>query len=128
MKVTFHDPCYLGRHNKIFDAPREDLKSAGVEVVEMPRNSAKSFCLRRRRRASVEGRRSRLGARQYDALCRGKNPLVQRRLRLVVHSVWELMTDASKADGGTIQVKRYRGNRRRKNEIIFYSNEKAGYK
>lgn len=44
MKVTFHDPCYLGRHNKITDAPREDLKSAGVDFVEMPRNGAKSFC------------------------------------------------------------------------------------
>ncbi|MEP6895193.1 MAG: (Fe-S)-binding protein [Chloroflexota bacterium] len=44
MKVTFHDPCYLGRHNKITDAPRDDLKSAGLEVVEMPRHGAKSFC------------------------------------------------------------------------------------
>jgi Fe-S oxidoreductase len=44
LRVTFHDPCYLGRHNKITDAPRDDLKSAGVEVVEMPRHGAKSFC------------------------------------------------------------------------------------
>ncbi len=44
MKVTFHDPCYLGRHNKVTDAPRDSLKSAGVETVEMPRNGAKSFC------------------------------------------------------------------------------------
>jgi Fe-S oxidoreductase len=44
MKVTFHDPCYLGRHNGTFDAPRQDLKSAGLQVVEMPRNGAKSFC------------------------------------------------------------------------------------
>jgi Fe-S oxidoreductase len=44
MKATFHDPCYLGRHNGIFDAPRQDLKSAGLQVVEMPRNRAKSFC------------------------------------------------------------------------------------
>lgn len=43
-KVTFHDPCYLGRHNKTFDAPRDALKSAGALTVEMPRNSAKSFC------------------------------------------------------------------------------------
>ncbi|MFN8426619.1 MAG: (Fe-S)-binding protein [Anaerolineales bacterium] len=42
--VTFHDPCYLGRHNKIFDAPREALKSTGALTIEMPRNSAKSFC------------------------------------------------------------------------------------
>src|SRR5574337_864871 len=44
MKITFHDPCYLGRHNKIFEAPRDALKSAGVETVEMPRHGAKSFC------------------------------------------------------------------------------------
>ncbi|MDD2920846.1 MAG: heterodisulfide reductase-related iron-sulfur binding cluster [Anaerolineales bacterium] len=44
MKVTFHDPCYLGRHNKITDAPREALKSAGALTIEMPRNSEKSFC------------------------------------------------------------------------------------
>lgn len=44
MKVTFHDPCYLGRHNGVVDAPREALKSAGLVTVEMPRNSAKSFC------------------------------------------------------------------------------------
>jgi Fe-S oxidoreductase len=44
IKVTFHDPCYLGRHNQIFDAPRDDLKAAGNEVVEMPRHADKSFC------------------------------------------------------------------------------------
>ncbi len=44
MKITFHDPCYLGRHNKMTDAPRDALKSAGAETVEMPRNGAKSFC------------------------------------------------------------------------------------
>ncbi|KAA0268133.1 MAG: (Fe-S)-binding protein, partial [Chloroflexi bacterium] len=43
-KVTFHDPCYLGRHNKEFDAPRDALKSAGALTIEMPRSGAKSFC------------------------------------------------------------------------------------
>ena len=42
--VTFHDPCYLGRHNKEVDAPRDALKSAGALTIEMPRNGAKSFC------------------------------------------------------------------------------------
>jgi len=44
LSVTFHDPCYLGRHNGIVDAPRDALKSAGLVTVEMPRNSQKSFC------------------------------------------------------------------------------------
>jgi Fe-S oxidoreductase len=44
MQVTFHDPCYLGRHNHIFEAPREDLKAVGLITVEMPRHGAKSFC------------------------------------------------------------------------------------
>jgi Fe-S oxidoreductase len=42
--VTFHDPCYLGRQNGLTAAPRDALKLAGLETVEMPRNSAKSFC------------------------------------------------------------------------------------
>jgi Fe-S oxidoreductase len=44
LPITFHDPCYLGRHNNIFDAPRETLKSVGATTIEMPRNSEKSFC------------------------------------------------------------------------------------
>jgi Fe-S oxidoreductase/nitrate reductase gamma subunit len=43
-KVTFHDPCNLGRINGEFDAPRNVLASQGVEVVEMKRNKMNSFC------------------------------------------------------------------------------------
>jgi Fe-S oxidoreductase len=43
--VTFHDPCYLGRHNGILDAPRDALsKGLGLEVTEMPRSGRNSFC------------------------------------------------------------------------------------
>ncbi|HEX5540649.1 MAG TPA: (Fe-S)-binding protein [Micromonospora sp.] len=43
--ITYHDPCYLGRHNRIFSPPREVLGSAaGNGIVEMPRNAERSFC------------------------------------------------------------------------------------
>jgi Fe-S oxidoreductase len=44
MSTTFHDPCYLGRHNQVFDAPRTSLTSLGVNLTEMPRARAQSFC------------------------------------------------------------------------------------
>ena len=43
-KVTFHDPCYLGRYNGGFTAPRKLLELFGVEFHEMPRNCENSFC------------------------------------------------------------------------------------
>ncbi len=42
--VTFHDPCYLGRHNGIVDAPREVLAAGNIELEEMPRHGQQSFC------------------------------------------------------------------------------------
>jgi Fe-S oxidoreductase len=43
-KLTYHDPCYLGRHNQIYEAPRELLEFTGADLVEMPRNKERSFC------------------------------------------------------------------------------------
>ncbi|QSR33081.1 Fe-S cluster protein [Nocardioides sp. S5] len=43
--ITYHDPCYLGRHNEVYSPPRELLQVLpGAEVIEMERNSEKSFC------------------------------------------------------------------------------------
>ena len=44
MKVTYHDPCYLGRYNAIFNAPRRVLAAIGLDLVEMPRCRTYSLC------------------------------------------------------------------------------------
>jgi heterodisulfide reductase subunit D len=44
-KVTYHDPCFLGRHSYIFDEPRKVMKSIpGIELIEMERNGRWSYC------------------------------------------------------------------------------------
>ena len=43
-RVTYHDPCHLGRYNGEYDAPRRILEMLGCTLVEMPRNRDNSFC------------------------------------------------------------------------------------
>jgi Fe-S oxidoreductase len=44
-KITYHDPCYLGRHNGIYDEPREALKKiSGLDLIEMPDSREDSLC------------------------------------------------------------------------------------
>jgi heterodisulfide reductase subunit D len=44
-KITYHDPCHLGRHNKLYEEPRKILESIpGVKLVEMERNREESRC------------------------------------------------------------------------------------
>jgi Fe-S oxidoreductase len=43
-KITYHDPCYLGRHNHIMDEPRTDIDVLGFSLTELPRHGLKSFC------------------------------------------------------------------------------------
>ena len=42
--ITYHDPCFLGRHNKVYEAPRELISAAGAKLTEMPRHADRSFC------------------------------------------------------------------------------------
>jgi Fe-S oxidoreductase len=104
LKVTFHDPCYLGRHNKIVDAPRDALKSAGALTIEMPRHAEKSFCC------------GAGGAQMWKEEEAGTARVNETRFAEAKSTGAEtvavgcpfcltMMTDASKADGGGIQVR-----------------------
>ena len=42
--ITYHDPCYLGRHNQVYDEPRQGMQKAGIKISEMNRIRNRSFC------------------------------------------------------------------------------------
>jgi len=44
IRVSFHDSCYLGRYNEVYEEPRKVLTHFGAELVEMPRNRSKGLC------------------------------------------------------------------------------------
>jgi Fe-S oxidoreductase len=104
MKVTFHDPCYLSRHNKITDAPRKTLKNMGVTTIEMPRNGAKSFCCGAggaQMWKEEEAGTARVNETRFaEAKSTGADMVA-----VGCPFCLTMMHDASKADGGNIQVK-----------------------
>jgi Fe-S oxidoreductase len=100
--VTFHDPCYLGRHNDRYDAPRDVLGAAGAASVEMPRTRERSFCC------------GAGGARMWMEETRG-TPINAERMREAVATGAEtvavgcpyclvMLDDAAKADGSQMRV------------------------
>ena len=112
MKVTFHDPCYLGRHNKTFDAPRSTLESAGVTTVEMPRKGAKSFCCgaggaqmwKEEENGTARVNEARFAEAKTTLLNAGPSAGAD-TVAVGCPFCLTMMSDASKADGGNIQVK-----------------------
>ena len=104
LKVTFHDPCYLGRHNKITDAPREALKNAGMLTIEMPRHGQKSFC------CGAGGAQMWKEEEHGDAnvnITRFKEAKATGAGSVAVGCPFcmTMLNDASKADGGEVAVK-----------------------
>jgi Fe-S oxidoreductase len=104
LSVTFHDPCYLGRHNRTFDAPRSALKSAGALTIEMPRNEAKAFCCGAggaQMWKEEEPGSARVNETRFaEAKATGAGAVV-----VGCPFCLTMMNDAAKADGGNIQVK-----------------------
>lgn len=102
--VTFHDPCYLGRHNKIFEAPRDALDSAGVTIIEMPRNESKSFCCgaggAQMWKEEENGTLRVNAARFQEAKETGAGTLA-----VGCPFCMTMLTDAARAEGDSVQVK-----------------------
>ena len=101
--VTFHDPCYLGRHNGILEAPRDVLKSAGVTTIEMPRNERKSFCCgaggAQMWKEEEPGSMRVNEARFKEAKETGANTVA-----VGCPFCMTMLSDASRAEGGSVQV------------------------
>ena len=102
--ITFHDPCYLGRHNGIFDDPRSVLESGGVQLTEMPRNKQDSFCCGagggQMWKEEEPGRESVSAERLAEAKSTGADVIA-----VACPFCRVMMNDANRTDGETIQIK-----------------------
>jgi Fe-S oxidoreductase len=102
--VTFHDPCYLGRHNQVYDAPREVLHLAGAALAELPRHRSNSFCCgaggAQMWKEEEHGTARVNETRFAEALATGKNTLA-----VGCPFSLAMLTDAAKAAGSEMQVK-----------------------
>lgn len=101
--VTYHDPCYLGRHNGIYTDPRQVLKIATPDLVEMPLHADKSFCCGAggaQMWKEEEPGTSRISSmRVAEARATGAKTMV-----VACPFCMIMLTDAAKADGEPISV------------------------
>ena len=101
--ITYHDPCYLGRHNQIYADPRLLLKDAGSNLVEMPRHSDKSFCCgaggAQMWKEEQPGTARVSEARLAEARATGVETMA-----VACPFCMIMLTDAAKADGEPIKV------------------------
>ena len=102
--ITFHDPCYLGRHNGIFDDPRSVLESGGVKLTEMDRNKKDSFCCGagggQMWKEEEPGRKSVSAERLAEAKSTGADVIA-----VACPFCRVMMNDANRTDGDNIQIK-----------------------
>jgi Fe-S oxidoreductase len=102
--VAFHDPCYLGRHNDVYDAPRNALAQANVSVTELPRNRSRSFCCgaggAQMWKEEEHGAQRVSENRFREALATGKPALA-----VACPFCMVMLTDAAKAEKSEMQVK-----------------------
>ena len=102
--ITFHDPCYLGRHNGVFDDPRSVLESSGVKLLEMDRSRKDSFCCGagggQMWKEEEPGRESVSAARLAEAKSTGADVIAVGCPFCKV-----MLNDANRAAGASIQIK-----------------------
>ncbi len=103
-EVTFHDPCYLGRHNNAYDAPRNALVYAGHAVTELARHRNNSFCCgaggAQMWKEEEHGEERVSANRFHEAMQTGKETLAVGCPFCMI-----MLTDAAKAAKSTMQVK-----------------------
>ncbi|CAG0931945.1 putative iron-sulfur-binding oxidoreductase FadF [Thermoflexales bacterium] len=102
--LTFHDPCYLGRHNQVYNAPRTVLQRAGASLTELPRHHNNSFCCgaggAQMWKEEEHGAQRVNENRFAEALATGKNTLA-----VGCPFCLTMLTDAAKAAESEMQVK-----------------------
>jgi Fe-S oxidoreductase len=102
--TTFHDPCYLGRQNGVFEAPRQVLHRGGGSLTEMARSRARSFCCgaggAQMWKEEEQGRERVNAARVREAMETGAETLAVGCPFCMI-----MLTDAARDAGDRIQVR-----------------------